>query len=474
MTPFAELVLPAIRWDRDQGFTPAEPAIEHALARGVGGFIVFGGERTAVQALTRDLRAAARGPLLVASDFERGAGQQVRGCTALPPAMALAGLGEPAVVDAARITAREARDLGVNWALAPVCDLDIEAENPIVQTRSFGADADTVAALAAAWIAACQAEGVLACAKHFPGHGRTARDSHAELPVVEAGRDLLERDLTPFRRAVAAGVAAVMTAHVAYPAWDPSGTAATTSRLLLRDVLREDLFFPGLTVTDALVMEGARHGRTEAQAAVAALRAGCDVLLYPQDADAVLAAIAAAVAGDGVLAGRAAEAAGRLGRVRGQAAPPAPLPDADQTWHRARGHQLAMAAARWIRGDGAQVRRAVTVEVVDDDAGGPYPLPPRTRFVEELTVRGAEVRPHADERIVLLFADVKSWKGRAALSRENRRRLEQLLARPATVVLFGHPRRLREIPGDGPVLCAWSGDEVMQAAAAKRLLQDGV
>lgn len=204
MKPLAGLVLPAIRWDADRGFAPALPAAEAALSLGVGGFIIFGGERSAVRRLTRELAAAAPHPLLFAADFERGAGQQVGGLTALPPAQAVASLGGEAVTEAAAMTAAEARDVGVNWALAPVLDLDIEPANPIVQTRAFGAGAAEVAAAGARWIAACQEAGVLACAKHFPGHGRTTTDSHAELPVVAAGREALAADLLPYRHAIAA------------------------------------------------------------------------------------------------------------------------------------------------------------------------------------------------------------------------------------------------------------------------------
>src|SRR5262249_40993593 len=185
--PFADLVLPAIRWDETHGFEPARADIERALKTGVGGFIIFGGERGAVRSLARDLQAGADRGLLIASDLQPGAGQQVRRLASPPPPMAPARLGETAVREAAQLTAREARDVGINWVLAPVCDLDIEPRNPIVGTRAFGADGFDVARLAGAWVDACQAEGALACAKHYPGHGRTTTDSHAELPVVSAG-----------------------------------------------------------------------------------------------------------------------------------------------------------------------------------------------------------------------------------------------------------------------------------------------
>jgi beta-glucosidase len=470
MTPdVAEVVLPAIRWDPERGYEGQRPAIERALSLGVGGFILFGGEREATRALTAELRSGAPRPLLIASDLERGAGQQVKGLTQLPPLLALAALGVDAVREAARITAQESRDVGINWALAPVCDLDNEPLNPIVQTRALGADAYEVAQLAAAWIDACQSAGVLACAKHYPGHGRTTTDSHAELPVVTAGREL-ERDLMPFRRAVAAGVAGVMTAHVAYPAWDSQGVPATNSRALLTDLLRRDLFFTGLTVTDALIMEGALSGQSEAQGSVRALSAGCDLLLYPKDLDGVVAALRAAAEPKDGIGAHLARAAWRRADAASRALEPQQLSHGDAHALRDRGEALSSASLRLQRGELKQVRRAVTIEIVDDDAGGPYPLPPRTAFGDELARLGIEQRPRG-EKIVLLFADVKGWKGRSGLSDTSARRLAALAAGKTPVVVFGHPRRLADVPGEGPVLCAWSGDEGMQRAAAKRLAQ---
>jgi beta-glucosidase len=231
MSDTAALLLPAIRWHAERGFDEARPEIERALALGVGGFIVFGGPAEAVRELTRELHARARLPLLVGADLERGAGQQFAGLTGLPPLAALGWLGEAdAVHRAARLTAREARRVGVNWVYGPVCDLDAEPDNPIVGTRAFGADPGLVAELAAEWVDGCQHEGVLACAKHFPGHGRTTGDSHMELPAVRASADTLyAEDLAPFRAALDAGVASVMSAHVAYPALDATGAPATLS-----------------------------------------------------------------------------------------------------------------------------------------------------------------------------------------------------------------------------------------------------
>ena len=468
MSTAAELVLPAIRWDVEQGYAPYEERIEQWLKLGVGGFIFFGGERSATQALCARLRAASDHELLIASDVERGAGQQIQGLTSLPPLLALAAMGDDAVRRAARMTAAQCRDAGINWALAPVCDLDIEPANPIVQTRSFGADAYEVGHFASHWIAECQHAGVLACAKHFPGHGRTTMDSHATLPVVTAGREL-ERDLLPFRMAVRAGVGAMMSCHVAFPAWDASGAAATHSPRLLKELLRRDLFFNGVTVTDALIMEGAKAGAKESDGAIKALEAGCDLLLYPHEPEEVVAGLNAAVDTRRALGAAIEDAALRRDHaVRGCQAPER-LPDAVLAKQREEGAAMCRDAVTLLRGEPAKPRGAVQIEIVDDDAGGPYPLPRRTAFAEELKRLGVDVQP-GGERVVLLFADVKSWKGRSGLSAESQARLDALLATRATVILLGHPRRLADIPGDGPVWCAWSGDVAMQEAAAHKLM----
>jgi len=146
MSDFAKLFLPAIRWDGANGFESSRELIDLALERGVGGFIIFGGESGAVRALTTELRSRSVIPLLIGADLERGAGQQFAGAIGLPPLAAIGSLADSmAVHGAAELTAREARSLGVNWIYAPVCDIDVEPENPIVGTRSFGSDPDDVA-----------------------------------------------------------------------------------------------------------------------------------------------------------------------------------------------------------------------------------------------------------------------------------------------------------------------------------------
>ena len=298
----ARLLFPALRADSEGGFAAERERIAAALDLGVGGFIVFGGTADTVRELTADLRGRAPHPLLFGADLERGAGQQFRGATRLPPVAAIGRLDDLETTRrAGALTAREALALGVDWVYGPVADLDADPRNPIVGTRAFGAEPEVVARHVAAWVAGCQSAGALACVKHFPGHGRTTADSHAELPSVDAPRAALAADLLPFSAGIDAGAASVMSAHVAFPALDPSGVPATLSRPILTGLLRGDLGFGGIVVTDALIMAGvhaANRGATDA--GVDALAAGCDALLYPEDPGALAAAIGRA-AGEGRL-----------------------------------------------------------------------------------------------------------------------------------------------------------------------------
>ena len=480
MSELAQLLLPAIRWDRERGFADERPKIDAALDAGVGGFILFGGEATEVAMLTAELRARSRVALLIASDVERGVGQQFVGATGLPPLAAIASLGDPNLVrEAARLTARESRRLGINWDLAPVCDVDVEPANPIVGTRSFGGDVARVTEFAAEWIDGCQSLGVLACAKHFPGHGRTTADSHAELPVVKASQDeLFSIDLAPFRAAIDAGVASIMTAHVAFPALDPSGTPATLSPALVHDLLRQRLGFDGLIVTDALIMAGVLDGRDESAACVAAIAAGCDVLCYPTDVPAVARALDKAAASGKLDAERLHRSLQRRQRraqwaAGAEVAPVGTLEDVH--WADA----LALRTVHAVRGTFETTSQFVDVVVVDDDLGGPYPPPSREPFLAGLRDCGAEVRtvdvPSRDGRrstVIALFGDIRSWKGRPGYSAASRAAVERALgvAPDAVVVQFGHPRLASEIPGRSVVISAWGGERVMQNAAARWLM----
>jgi beta-N-acetylhexosaminidase len=251
-------------------------------------------------ALLNRLQQDSKLPLLVAADFERGLSMRLHGTTEFPHAMAFGAAGKTEYAEAfGRITAQEARAIGVHWNFFPVADVNSNPANPIINTRSFGEDPQQVGDLAAAYIRAARANGMMTTVKHFPGHGDTATDSHLGVAQVTGDRARLDAvELPPFRKAIAAGVDSVMVAHVTVPALDADPNhVATTSPAVVTGLLREELGFRGIVVTDALDMAGLTrlYAGQIGRAAVDAFKAGNDVLIIPADLDASYKAMLEAV-----------------------------------------------------------------------------------------------------------------------------------------------------------------------------------
>jgi beta-N-acetylhexosaminidase len=263
----------------------------------VGGLIVSVGSPLDIAAKLNRLQQRSRLPLLVTSDLEGGTSIRLNGGTYLPPNMGIGATGSDSLAyEMGRITALEGRAIGIHLAFAPVADVNNNPANPIINTRSFGEDPAEVGRLAAAEIRGIQDHGMLATAKHFPGHGDTGTDSHIALPVITASWGRLDSiELVPFRAAIAAGVKVVMSAHIALPGIDRGQMRpGTVVPEVLTGILRDSLGFNGLVVTDALTMSGvaATYG---AEAGVRAFLAGADLLLQPADPAAAIDAMEAAV-----------------------------------------------------------------------------------------------------------------------------------------------------------------------------------
>jgi beta-N-acetylhexosaminidase len=251
--------------------------------------------------LLNQLQEESKLPLLIAGDFERGVlPARLFGTTVFPHAMAFGAAGNVVYAEEfGRITAQESRALGVHWNLFPIADVNSNPANPIIGTRAFGGNAEQVGDLVAAYIRGARAKGMLTTAKHFPGHGNTATDSHLAVAMVNDDLDRLRTvDLPPFRKAIGAGVDAVMTAHVRVLALDPDRSrVATTSPAIVTGLLKNQLGFKGIVVTDALDMAGlgGLYGRNPERVAVDAFKAGNDVLTMPANLDASYRAMLEAV-----------------------------------------------------------------------------------------------------------------------------------------------------------------------------------
>ena len=272
--------------------------LEQLLGAGVGGVILLGGTATELQQRCLTLQRWAGHPILLCADVEEGVGQRFEGASWLVPPMALGRLHRKAPQQAVQLAehygrccGNQAKRCGLNWVLAPVCDVNSNPNNPVINVRAWGEDPHTVGELTGAFQRGLAATGVLGCAKHFPGHGDTSTDSHLELPLLQHSRERLESlELQPFRTLIQEGISSVMTAHLLIPALDEQWPA-TLSANVLTTLLRVDLGFKGLVVTDALVMEAiaARYGAGEA--AVLAFAAGADLILMPADAVAAIDAL---------------------------------------------------------------------------------------------------------------------------------------------------------------------------------------
>jgi beta-N-acetylhexosaminidase len=246
------------------------------------------------------MQKLAKTPLLVASDFERAASMRVTGGTRFPHSMAFGAANDLAATKYEGLTtAREARALGIHWIFAPVADVNNNPLNPIINLRSYGEDPEQVSRHVAAFIQGAHSDPdsrVLVTAKHFPGHGDTDVDSHLGLPRLEVPRERLDAlELKPFQAAIAHGVDSIMTAHMAVPALEPSGMPATVSPKVLTGLLRDELKFKGLIVTDAMTMQGLAMLFDSGEGSVRAIVAGADVLLMPPDPDKAIRAVVGAV-----------------------------------------------------------------------------------------------------------------------------------------------------------------------------------
>jgi beta-N-acetylhexosaminidase len=483
----------------EAGFTQARMWVDSLR---VGGVIVSVGSPLDIAAKLNALQSAARIPLLVASDLESGTTIRLNGGTFFPPNMGVgAGGRELDAYQIGRITALEGRAVGIHFAFAPAADVNNNPANPIINTRSFGEDPHAVGRLVAAAIRGIQDHGMIATAKHFPGHGDTGTDSHLALPVIAADWARFDSlELIPFRAAIDAGVHAVMSAHIALPGIDPGESRpATVAPNILTGVLRDSLGFRGLTVTDALNMGGVVSKYGPGEATVLAFLAGADLLLMPVNAADAIDAMEAAVSG------------GRITRERLDASVRRVL-----EWKK----RLGLFDGRFVdldsvmatvgRGDFQSTsrdiaERSIVLAVDDGSVDSLRAAPARitlvsyadgvretvgTNFAAELRARGHTVtslRLHAESApaafdsaraalarspVAVFAVSVRPVDSKGSIS------IPPLMntlidssagARPTVLVSFGSPYIVMETPRIRSYLLAWAANPASERAAARAL-----
>ena len=492
-------------------FGGAEP-IPNVLLDNHYGSVILGQPLAAASTLNR-LQALSNLPLLTTADLEAGLGFRIGGATVFPRAMAIGAAGDDRLAyEAGRITALEARAVGIQVNFAPVADVNNNPRNPVINTRSFGEVPDAVGRLASAYVRGLHAGGMLATLKHFPGHGDTDVDSHIGLPIIRQPRERLDAvELAPFRAGLAAGADAVMSGHIQLPALDDAEfSPATLSRPIVSGLLRGDLKFDGLIITDSMGMDAVARRLSPGAAAVAALKAGNDIVLHSPDDEAAVAAIKAAISsGELPLAQvdasvrRILKAKARLGLYRTKLTP---LDDVPKTLGgRANGavaRDIAAKSITLIKDDRNQVplrspREAsiLYLSVLDYSSGWRIAAPSRT-FLPELKRRWPDVtaielsdrtttseldliRASAaryDAIVVSVFVRAASASGRMDLAPALVKLLDDLARatvntpRPLVTVFFGNPYVPMGIPSLPAVLLTYDFYDLAEMAAIRALV----
>jgi beta-N-acetylhexosaminidase len=483
----------------------------------IGGVIVSTGTPLDVAVKLNLYQERSRLPLLVAADLETGAGFRMRGAVFLPGGTDLGGASDfPSLMalgatgnrylayEMGRITAEEARGVGIHVPFAPVLDVNSNPLNPIINTRSFGEDPEAVAALGMCFVRGIQDHRAIATGKHFPGHGDTDTDSHLALPIIRSGRDRLDRiELLPFRRAIEAGMGAVMTAHIALPEiTEAPNLPSTLSRNVLTGILREEMDFQGLIFTDAMDMGAIDALFSREEAAARAVEAGADILLMPPDP-------ARAVRGvmEAVLSGRLSEeridaSVRRILEAKGELGLHEERRVSAEGVHRRVGIPANVAIAQEIAdrsltllrnernllplagSSGANVL-SVTYRRTNDLLGGrTFDARLRQTYTRlqtatvgvdtprETYARLTDLARRADLVIISLHITAVSYAGTVAAPPDLVAFINAISrsGSPNVVVSFGNPYLLNDFPGVQSYLIAWDGAEVSQRAAARALL----
>jgi beta-N-acetylhexosaminidase len=512
----AQIVWPFVLGDYVSGDSPQWRRLtQYVQQEKVGGFIISVGSPTEVAAKLNALQGMSKVPLLFGADLEAGAGFRARGgyfvpnaidlggAIVFPPEMAIGATRDTTLAyEQGRLTAIEGRALGIHIAYAPVLDVNNNPDNPVINTRSYGEDPALVARMGVAFIHGLQDHGMIATGKHFPGHGDTGTNSHLALPVVTASRSRLDTlELVPFRAAINGGVGAIMSFHGVMPALDSSNVPGTLSSKVLMGLLRGEMGFKGIIVSDAMDMQGVLDQFGAVEATKRAVSAGIDVLIQPLDVSQTIDAVVA-----GVREGRYAEA--RLdSSVRR-------VLETKRKLGLMRNKLVDLNALRFLIGDSSNVQVARTVAeksiTLVKDSLGQIPLTKpgarvlsitlarrtdlsagnafnaelrnrlpnlRTEFVatEDAALNYPRLIAAADSADVTIVSSYmgQGWDVVTLSAPQAFTNFVQSLfqrGRKPIVVAFGNPYLLQQLPWVGTYLVAWGGFPVSQTAAARALL----
>ena len=511
----AQLVWPSVFGDYVSGDSPQWRRLtQYVQQEKVGGFTISVGSPIEVAAKLNALQAMSKVPLLVGADLEAGAGFRARGgyfvpnaidlggAVVFPPEMALGATRDTTLAyEQGRLTALEGRALGIHIAYAPVLDVNNNPANPVINTRSYSEDPELAAQMGVAFIHGLQNNGMIATGKHFPGHGDTGVNSHLALPVVTVSRSRLDTvELVPFRAAVNSGVGAIMSFHGAMPALDSSGVPGTLSPKVLTGLLRGEMGFRGIIISDAMDMRGVLDQFGADEAVKRAIAAGIDVLIQPLDVSKTIDAVIAGINEGRYTQARVDSSVRRvLETKRKLGLAQSKLVDLNALRFAvgdSSNLQVARRAAEksitLVRDSLHQVplldstKRVLSITIArraDLSAGNAFNAELRTRLpklrteftsTEDASLNYPRLIAAADSADAVIVGSYvgQSWDAVSASAPEEFTNFLQTLvsrARKPIVVAFGNPYLLQQLPWIGTYLVAWGGFPVSQIAAARAL-----
>jgi len=488
----AQCVFPRLTTDKYFSDKEYKSNIEELVRDGIGGFCIFTGSAEDVGKMTSELQMLADLPLLFCADFEHGLPMRLHGGTAFPHAMALGMTGEPEFAyKIGKAIAIESKSIGIHWNLAPVCDVNSNLKNPIINIRSFAEDAETVSLFSSQFILGSQSEKVLSCAKHFPGHGDTSIDSHIALPSLDKTIEEIETlELKPFTKAIESGVKSIMAAHLAVPALDNSKLPASLSEKILTSLLRTEMKFEGLIVTDALDMKAISAHYTSGDSVIRCITAGANIALMPAEPEEAIQSMTMEAENNDIVRHKlensvrllieAKRWCGLLSRI--------PVIDLEKTIYHPSHEKLALQAAiKSLRTSGRNLlpidseQNFVGFAVVQTDD-----IEPGAKFFNILSQAtnndcdfGFIDSDITDEDIEILqtgiidaeliifayFFRARAYTGSISLDEEFKRKLYKLVGnRPVISLLFGNPYLINELKSD--VFISAFSDSLPSLAAA--------
>lgn len=449
----------------------------------VAGFIIFNGEINQVRDATQELQSNSKYPLYFACDAERGLGQIVEGGTKFPFLMAQGAADDNDLIKKqAKRTAAELKYAGINLLLAPVLDVNTDRDNPIINIRSFSDDPYTVTRLANVFIEEVKNSGVFTCGKHFPGHGSTNVDSHIELPELKRSLNELEQlEFIPFKSAIEKGVDFIMVGHIAIPEIDGNPIPAIISKSLVKDILRDDLQFNKIVITDSFRMDALKKFGDEHEIAIKALEAGCDIVLDPKKPFELIDKIKLEINDNEMLLSKIRVSSQSVMELKGELvdciSAEKPGREADDNLV----HEISAKSVCNVK-DGIIDSEKVDINVLDVTERGRQLTNPFIEYLEGsgiivnsinyISETNSQAYNSSYNVINLIVTSVAAWSSHSKLKSEFKKFLEKIHGSGSKNILvsFGSPYIIKDMDYFDVIICSFDSLPQCQIAVAKNLL----